>query len=311
MSRRMYFYRDFRQFTGGHLKVWDYFQHVRRSGRYDPCIFFSRQTVWDDTNPWRALRDAALKEWRPGEADCLFVAGLDWAVLPESLRKSPRVPVINLIQHVRHAVPKDPRFPFLRYRAVRICVGEAVKAALEETNRVNGPLYAIPNCIDLELLPKGATDRGIAVLIAGLKRPELAAEMDRRLRHAGVKIHTLAAPIPRREYLDLVARARITVFLPNESEGFYLPGLEGLALGTLVICPVHAGERSHYRHGYNCFTPEYSVDALLACVEQALSLSGEALARLVANASATANGHALARERERFLEILGEIERIW
>ena len=36
----------------------------------------------------------------------------------------------------------------------------------------------------------------------------------------------------------------MTLFLPNQREGVYIPGLEGMALGTLVVCPDCVGNRS-------------------------------------------------------------------
>ena len=49
-----------------------------------------------------------------------------------------------------------------------------------------------------------------------------------------------------------MARARVTLYLPNRLEGFYIPALEGMALGTLVVCPDSVGNRSYCRDGENC-----------------------------------------------------------
>jgi len=53
------------------------------------------------------------------------------------------------------------------------------------------------------------------------------------------------------------------VFLPNqkEGEGFYLPALEGMAVGTLVIFPDCIGNRSFCLSGYNCFRPDYTTES--------------------------------------------------
>ena len=78
-KRTVLFYRDFRGFTGGHLKVWHYFNHVRHSIRHQPLIAFSADTVWNDTNPWLPIRDQALAAWDAEQADVLFLAGMDWS----------------------------------------------------------------------------------------------------------------------------------------------------------------------------------------------------------------------------------------
>jgi hypothetical protein len=39
--RTVLFYRRYRRFHGGHLKVWDYFSHVLASPEFTPRIEFS------------------------------------------------------------------------------------------------------------------------------------------------------------------------------------------------------------------------------------------------------------------------------
>jgi glycosyltransferase involved in cell wall biosynthesis len=52
--------------------------------------------------------------------------------------------------------------------------------------------------------------------------------------------------------LNWINQAKITVFLPyRDIEGFYMPALEGMALGTLVVCPDCIGNRSFCLPGYN------------------------------------------------------------
>jgi len=49
---KVLFYRYYRGFTGGHLKVWDYYDHVKASSNFIPQIYFSAESVWDSLNPW-------------------------------------------------------------------------------------------------------------------------------------------------------------------------------------------------------------------------------------------------------------------
>jgi hypothetical protein len=77
------FHRDFRAFTGGHLKVWDYFNHVASSPTHEARITFSPESKWDSTNPWFNSRGYVV-EWEPAKADMLFLAGTDWRALPDS-----------------------------------------------------------------------------------------------------------------------------------------------------------------------------------------------------------------------------------
>src|SRR4051794_29637786 len=126
------FHRDFQRFTGGHLKVWDYFSHVAASPAFEPRIAFTPESKWDATNPWSAVRDR-VADWKPNDADVLFLAGPDWQALADDQRSNPGRPIINLIQHQRHADHSSELRGFLKHKAVRICVSEEVAAAIRET----------------------------------------------------------------------------------------------------------------------------------------------------------------------------------
>ncbi len=303
---RVLFHRDFRSFTGGHLKVWHYFEHVQQTPGFSPLIAFSPETRWDATNPWLGRRDQALPHWHPEEADMLFLAGMDWEVLDAMERRAPPRPVINLIQHVRHADPAEPLYQFLSHPALRICVSSQVTEALRATGRVKGPLVTIPNGIDLGDLPsvRPWAGRWPEVLILGIKQPALALELAAQLTQAGRAVDCLVEAVPRGEFLARLAQARLALLLPNPTEGFYLPALEAFALETLVVCPDCIGNRSFCLAGANCWQPPYRLEALLAAVDQALALPAERVHALLAAGRETAQRHGLDQERQAFAQLL-------
>lgn len=313
-KRTVLFYRDFRGFTGGHLKVWDYFNHVLQAPGYHPQIAFSADSLWDSTNPWLPMREQVLAQWHADHADLLFLAGMDWSILSEAQRRFPPKPVINLIQHVRHGDPKEALYQYLHYRAVRICVSESVAEALHASGRVNGPLFTIPNGIDFQDLPqpKSWEGRDLDILIIGIKQPALAIALEAHAKDWKQRIAVLTAPIPRTAFLDRLNSAKISLFLPHRTEGFYLPALEGFALGTLVICPDCIGNRSFCLPSRNCLQPpSYTEESLLETMQQALHLLPEERLSLLEVARHTAQQHTLLKERQSFLELLEKIETIW
>lgn len=315
-SKTVLFYRNFDRFSGGHLKVWDYFTHVLHSPNHVPFIYFySNPTVWDASNPWKGIDPTLIVSSPIAHPDAIFIDGLDWQTLdPISRQKSP-IPIINLVQHIRHADPDNLRHPFLKCKAIRICVSEEVKVSLLKTGWVNGPLFAIPNGIDLSALSPSMNcpQKDVDILIAALKEPNFGYALKHHLETSGQKIQVLTAQRPRSEYLQQVARAKITIFLPNrqEGEGFYLPALEGMALGTLVICPDCVGNRSFCLPGYNCFRPGYNLESILEDVDQANRLSETQLGQMLTHARQTAMNHSLHQERQAFWEILNQIDQLW
>ncbi len=300
--RKLIFHRDFRGLTGGHLKVWDYFKHTKESAFFEPEIYLSPISLSDALNPWIAGGEKVSNQWNPGLADALFLAGLDWLAVPDDCTN----PVINLVQGLRHALPEDPRYAFLSRRATRICVSQQVADAIVSTGQVNGPVFAIPNGLDLANLSVPVKEQDIPVLIAGYKEPHFAEVISDSLRTRGIPVFCLARKIPRSEYLSLVARSQITVFLPNQllGEGFYLPALEGMALGTLVICPDCVGNRDFCIDGYNCFMPEYSIQALSAACLEALHLDRAQIHSIQKNSRTMAESHNLEAEKKSYLGIL-------
>jgi hypothetical protein len=312
--RTVLFHRNFPRFSGGALKVWDYFNHILSAPGYDAVIKFAPGSIWDESNPWTAAKDHILGPGDEVDPDMLFLAGNDWLQVPEDQRAESPVPVINYVAHVRHADPDDHlgRYGFLGHKAIRICMSYEVEQAILATGQVRGPTFAIPGSIDLEevLGDRLGRERDIDLLIVANKRPRLGRRLATRLQRPGRHVQLIDRLVLRDDVLDLISRARVTLFLPNRLEGFFLPALEGMALGTVVVCPDCIGNRSFCLDGVNCFRPEFSEDRMVEAVERALAEAPGLGAMLEAGAE-TASRHDLKDERRTFLEILGRIDELW
>jgi hypothetical protein len=314
---RVLFYRDFQNFTGGHLKVWDYYNHADTAPGYQADIYFSPSTCWDATNPWLGKRAQALPHWAPHGADVVFLGGHDWLQIPAPERSRFGRPVINLIQHVQHGDTAHPLAAYLPHRAIRLCVSAEVQSAIEATGRVHGPTIVIPNGVDL---PMGDdqpwAERTLDWLICGVKEGQsaLAREIGRQIQgtFGSDRVEVMTKLLPRADFLAKLAQAKRAVLLPRATEGFYLPALEAMALGALVICPDCIGNRSFCQEGRTAIVPESREPAALwAAVQRARSLpAGQAAARL-ANARAVAAQHSLTRERAAFQHVLASISSLW
>jgi glycosyltransferase involved in cell wall biosynthesis len=293
------FLRDYQAFAGGHLKLADYIGHTAVSGLFRPRLFMVPGSRADHPFP----RDCVVGEWRPETADALFLAGLDWEHLPAGVED--RVPVINLIQGLGHAQPDNPRYAFLSRRATRIGVSPEITQALAATGRVNGPLHTIPAGLDLMPIPKGVA-KVVPVFIAGLKNPALAQAIAAGLATQGIAAQVQTAPLPRADYLCAMARAEIIITLPEMLEGFYLPALEAMAAGCLVVCPDAGGNRAFCRDGETCLMPGRDVADFVAAVLR-LRGDGGLAAAILAGAAQVAQGFTLETERAAYHRILAQI----
>jgi glycosyltransferase involved in cell wall biosynthesis len=307
------FYRDFKRFTGGDLKVWDYFNHVLESREHSAYVRLSDDARWDETNPWWGSDERVIKGEVRVDADVLFLSGIDWLHLDPHRRDQSPLPIINLIQHVWHACPNDRlgRYEFLAHKAIRISVSPQITKALERTGRVRGPIFTIPDAIDVDAVAAASrADRDVDLLIVAAKQPELGAAIERRLRRKERVIRLIEERIARSELIGWLGRSRITVFLPNPKEGFYLPAIEGMAAGTLVVCPDCIGNRSFCLPDVNCLRPAHSEDELVEAAELALERLPE-LDAMLQNAVLTARKHDLRQECEAFLPVLEKVDDLW
>ena len=304
MSRGlMLFHRDFQGYTGGHGKVWDYFNHAIALG-WDARVHLAPGSLRDTHNPWMSMPGRIEPAWRPERAAVLFLAGMDWLALPPGTPVA--APVVNLVQHVRHADPGLPWRAFLARPATRVCVSEAVAGAIQATGEVNGPVHVIPAALDLPAGVGAGNERAEEVFIGALKDPALGQALAAALEAQGHRVCLATQWMPRQDYLQALARCAVAVPLPHPAEGFFLPGLEAMALGTPVVMPACGGSRQYARPGLNCLMPAPTVDALAAAVGELLH-SPQLRAELVAEGQRTAAGHGRAGERAAFARVLEEV----
>lgn len=313
MKKKVLFYRDYKAFSGGNLKVWDYYRHVRASKWHEPRIYFTPDSLLDSDNPWCGEKKGVENSWRPEKADVLFLGGMDWEALPAEQRAEYSVPIINIIQHVRHADKNDPRYQFLKNKAIRICVSREVFDQVKAMPQVKGPVYLIDIGIDLHLLPSPIkfNERQIDTLIVGIKNNIMAEKIYRDLSGKEKNVELVSKMLPRKEFLDLMNSSKYTIFLPSKTEGFYLPALEGMVLGTFVICPDCRGNRGFCLDGNNCHSPEYSYESIVRSRADARALSLERTDMILSNAKRTIASHDIQKERAQFLKILNEADDLW
>jgi glycosyltransferase involved in cell wall biosynthesis len=304
MLKTVLFHRQYLAYSGGHGKVWDYFNHIKKSGLYEPRIFFTRDSVFDQTNPWLHSKDDIISEWSPEKADLLFLAGMDWQALPPEWEKN--IPVINLIQGVRHADPQLQLYSFLRRLAIRICVSQPIANAILATGQVRGPVYVIPNGLQLPDQIAEHIEKGEKIFIAAMKDIPAGIRIAEQAGNLGYTVDLLTQPVSKIDFLKKIKAARIAILLPLPVEGFYLPGLEAMALGTPVIMPDCIGNREYASHKENCLivAPEEIISAIRYFDEP-----GE-FHRIQKAGLETAKNYTLSSEYESFLRILNNVETI-
>jgi glycosyltransferase involved in cell wall biosynthesis len=311
-GRTVVFHRSFQRFAGHHLKVWHYFRYLLDAPGWSPQVVMTQDSVWDESNPWFSVPDRVLWDDRSVEADVYFFSGPLWRPLAQDRRPASPVPVIQYVQSLRHALPDNIRSARLSHKAIRICVSEHVEEALRETGQARGPMLTIPAAIDVGELQRRfpAAERDTDLLIAAMKQPEMGRRAAERLSRPGRSVRLLDELVPHDEFLDAMRRAKVTLFLPFRDEGAPLPMLEGMAVGTFVVCPDAIGNRGYCIDAFNCFRPAYEEEAVLAAAEAAVEEYNE-LGPLLANAAEVVRRYDLPAERDAFMALLRDVDRMW
>lgn len=304
-SYRMLFIRNFLKYRGGHQKVFDYFTHVADSRLFEPVVYFTPNSVLDSSNPWIAA--GIQSEPAICDADCYFLAGMDWDWVDNAGIDLTGKPVINLIQGFGWADPKNIGYRQLVRPATRICVSDELAQALNATQAVNGAVYSIPNGVPLaDLAPLAATPRAHDVFVAGFKNPHIATEIAAELRTHDLDVDLATALIPKAEFLSRLSQARVAVLIPHPNEGFGLFAIEAMTVQTAVVIPDCLGNRSFCRHEETCLVPAYQNPAMAAAALR-LCREGDLRQRLIDRAMHEVEFYNLDRERRAFMPILESV----
>ncbi len=307
---RVLFYRDFRAYSGGHQKVADYFNHLLQSKQYRPDIAFSHETLWDKSNPWYPEYQQQQSSFRPNGYDALFLAGMDWQQYLQQFVDA-SIPVVNLIQGVRHAESDQKLHTFLTQKAIRICVSPEVESAILATGLVNGPTFCISNGHSMPALP--STTKQWDFLVVGAKQPALALTLAEQLKIRSDSVKVFNQLMPRDKLLEAMTQARVAVLLPRFKEGFYLPALEAMHYCDLTVVPDCVGNRSFCIHNSNCLLTDFSVESILAACDRAAEIiqCPRQHASFKKMAKETVGRHTLQNERKQFLDIMRRLPQLW
>ena len=263
-TKSISFVRHYNGYTGGHQKVRDYMQHFMELG-YQTSLFLDGQSanMPDLFNNISKMR--YQNNYDPSDADIVFLAGMDWhEYIPLSIANKP---VINLIQHVRHADPKEPLFTFLSQPAVRICVSQSVKKAI--LPYANGPVHTIPMGHKIPARPLKKTND---LYILENKQPELGRQLASLFRDK-VTVICHDHYVEKQIVLSAMASSRVSVTLPHQTEGFYLPGIEAMTLSDIAVIPDCVASVEYSKYFSNALRCTLDYEDIVSTINRALQFN--------------------------------------
>jgi glycosyltransferase involved in cell wall biosynthesis len=124
----------------------------------------------------------------------------------------------------------------------------------------------------------------------------------------GFQFRAIRSPVGWRELRELYQWSDVFLATPLGEEGFYMPGLEAMAAGSVVITPDAGGNRAYCRFGENCLPARLDDAGDYAAALRALEGYGtEEIEALRRGGYAAVGRHTLEHERDGFAGFMGRL----
>lgn len=312
--------------VGGVVKIMDYANHARAAGM-DVSVWCPRS--WEPDLPLFGIeRFAALVPGSPGvevhddpmltirARDLVFVSlPTNFEVAHRSLPRgmSPER-IIHIIQNVRHVTPTwlgGYPLRLLTRPAARISTNDIVADAVAPFVDPRGIHEVIPLGHDLGYFRRdrvGALHRPIRVAHTAWKS-DIGDRVEAGLDDAAFTFRAIRESVPWSALRELYHWADVFLCAPNPEEGFYMPGLEAMEAGCLVVTPDVGGNMAYCRPGDNCLLVDYEdVDGYVRALRDLAALPVADLARMRSAGHDSTAPFNLDDERTAFG---GFLDRLW
>jgi hypothetical protein len=314
----MYFMTPTFRPVGGVVKIFDYVNHARAMGYepvicspepYKPDLPLFQIPRFSDISPDNGIRFTDLEKVAIGPHDLAFLSWPTHYEIAETRmsRWTRHEQVIFIVQNVRWANPNwigGYALRLLSRPMARIMTNEVVLEAcrpyLNETSMTG--VITLGN--DSDFFAKGrrgGLDGPIKVGYTTWKSG-VGDEVARLLAaDPGFEFRAIRDPVGWKELRDLYHWSDVFLATPLGEEGFYMPGLEAMAAGAIVVSSDAGGNRAYCRFGENCLparldnAPDYA--AALRALRGYGAREVEALRR---SGYAAVGRHTLEHERDGF-----------
>jgi hypothetical protein len=322
---RIYFLTPTFRPVGGVVKIFDYVNHARSFGheaviccpeQYKKGLPLFGIERFKHLTPENGVRFTSLEKVSVGPGDLAFLSWPTHYQIVETRlsRWTQHEQVIFIVQNVRWANPKwEGGYPLrlLSRPMARIATNDVVLEAIEPYLNPASMTEVIDLGNDSGFFAKERSGRPAPPVKVGYTTwksgvgDEVAAMLG---GSPDFEFRAIRDPVGWAELRELYHWSDVFLATPLAEEGFYMPGLEAMAAGALVVSPDAGGNRAYCDFGVNCL-PVGLDDArgYAEALKQVRSGSAEELDRMRRSGYEAVGRHTLEHERERFGEFLGRL----
>ena len=323
--KRMYFMTPTFRPVGGVVKIFDYVNHAISLGYepiiacpepYKPTLPLFRIPRFSQISPENGIPFTDLEYVAVGHNELAFLSWPTHYQLVESRlsRWTRHEQVIFIVQNVRWANPHwigGYAVRLLSRPMARIMTNDVVLDAVKP--------YLNPSSMSEVILLGNESEFFSKERQSGLGDPlkvgyttwksgvgdEVASML---ADNGGFEFRAIRDPVGWDELRDLYQWSDVFLATPLAEEGFYMPGLEAMAAGAVVVSPDAGGNRAYCRFGENCVFVEFGDAAGYVEALRSLKKADPAeVDRLRSSGQETAGLHTLSHERERFGEFMEKL----
>lgn len=327
-ERRMHFVIPTYEPVGGIVKIFDYVTHARALGYH--VQVWSRAEYSPDlpllqNKQFRHLVDDpevtfhSNSRLRFGDRDLVMLSlprEYNFAYRHITEGRSPER-VIHIIQNVRHVNPEwlsGEGTRVLTRAASRISINDVVAKTIEPWLDPRG-LHRVINLGHVtepfQLARDGGIgDEGRPVRVAYTTwKSHVGDSVQNALRDdPGFEFRAIRETVTWDDLRELYQWSDVFLCTPRSEEGMYLPGLEAMAAGALVVTPDVGGNMAYCRPEENCLLVGFE-DAgdYVAALQRLAAMPSESISKLRDAGYATTTEFDLASERAGFAAFLDEL----
>ena len=320
-KQRMYFLTPMFEPVGGVVKVLDYVNHAVALG-YEPIIACPERyreglplftnPRFSNLTPENGIKYIDLEQVSLGPDDLAF---LTWPAHYEVVERrmsrwTQHEQVIQIVQNVRWANPAFNEGYAVRVLSrpmARIMTNDIVLEAVEPYLNQTSLTEVIQLGHDSAYFTKSrAGGLGSPVKVAYTTwKSDVGDKVASMLSGSGFQFKAIRKPAGWEELRKLYHWADVFLATPFAEEGFYMPGLEAMAAGAVVISPDAGGNRAYCDFGKNCIPVELDdAGSYVSALKALRSENVEEINRLRREGYETVKRHTLEHEKERFGEFL-------
>jgi hypothetical protein len=309
--------------AGGIVKCFDYVSHARSLG-LEVSVYCDQppeQATELRNGPDRFAEILETVPFRPrarlpSGPDELYFFSLpsDFRLIEPLLRRGiPTRNIIHIIQGTRHAEAafQDGYALRLLTRPMsRIMINQRVLDAVGRFLNARSYSRVIPLAHDGSYFHGRREGPGAPLRVGYMTwKSDLGDRLARRLAgDARFAFHALRGPATWPELRRFYHGLDVLLCAPGPQEGFYLPGLEAMAAGCVVVIPDVGGNMAYCRFDENCLGYAWDDPASAAAALARVAAMGEAeRERLLARADETWRAHDLDDERRLFGTFLEDL----